>query len=56
LSIEEQRLVRISLLIPGPHRLTGILTEVDHPPHPILLTNPEKDLPLLQMNVTNPGP
>lgn len=55
LSVKEQRLVRISLLIPGPHRLTGIFTEVDNPPHPILLPNPEKDLPLLQMNVTDPG-
>jgi hypothetical protein len=55
LSIKEQRLVRISLLIPDPHCLTGIFTEVNHPPRPILLPNPEKNLPLIQMNVTDPG-
>ena len=53
LSVKEQHLVSISLLPPGPHRLTSILTEVDHPPHPILLPNPKKDLPLVQMNVTD---
>ena len=56
LSVEEQRFVSLSFLIPGPHRLTGIFTEVDHPACPILLSNPEKNLPLRETNITDPGP
>jgi hypothetical protein len=55
LSVKEQWLVNLSLLIPGSHRLTGIVTEVDYSPCPILLPDPQKDPPLLQMNVTDPG-
>jgi hypothetical protein len=55
LSVEEQRFVSLSLLIPGPHRLTGIFTEVDHSACPILLSNPEKNLALRQTNITDPS-
>jgi hypothetical protein len=55
LSVKEQWFLKISLLNPGPHCLTGIFTEVNHSPRPILLADPEKDLPLVQMNITDPG-